>query len=189
MAWPCLVHRRTHIHAVHASSRHPWKERRNVALHLSMSVQLIPRPCPHFQTPPSKPQLHRMTSARFRGVFDIMKWSSSSRPGSREGTRSFPVVLPDVPSPGPPGGGSGPCTLVTSGVPSVLLLTALLHRAQCLSFPSLLQEPGRGGTVGCHSPACTHPPPQFGLPALGACQNSAPSQALGPCWAACDCLL
>ena len=23
--------RRTHIHAVHASSRHPWKERRNVA--------------------------------------------------------------------------------------------------------------------------------------------------------------
>lgn len=65
--------RRTHIHAVHASSRHPWKERKNVALHTESSMNLcnpLHRPCPHFQTPPSKPQ-PRVSKARFPGCFDV----------------------------------------------------------------------------------------------------------------------
>lgn len=63
--------RRTHVPAVHASSRHPWEERKNVALHTESCMNLcnsFHHPCPHFQTPPSKPQPR---VSRFPGCFDV----------------------------------------------------------------------------------------------------------------------
>lgn len=115
--------RRTHIHAVHASSRHPWKERRNVALHTESSMNLcnpstapahISRPLPASLSPGSaKPDS--------RGVLMchevVLLLKGQAHVGDKKLPLSGAACEPGALSWAPWGVAQGHCTPVTSGVP------------------------------------------------------------------------